>query len=69
MNVIHNADICIFYQAKPMLTFNGKTIFTGIQVNNKISSLTTVMPTKSDRDIILCLQLLSKTLMCTIHLS
>ena len=29
----------------------------------------TVMPTNSDSDIILCLQLLSKTLTCTLHLS
>ena len=29
----------------------------------------TVVPTKIDSDIILCLQLLSKTLLCTLHLS
>ena len=29
----------------------------------------TVVPTKSDSDVILCLQLLSKTLTCTLHLS
>ena len=29
----------------------------------------TVMPTKSDSDVVLCLQLLSKTLTCTLHLS
>ena len=29
----------------------------------------TVMPTKSDSDVILCSQLLSKTLTCTLHLS
>ena len=29
----------------------------------------TVMPTKSDSDAILCLQSLSKTLTCTLHLS
>ena len=28
-----------------------------------------VVPTKSDIDVILCLQLLSKTLTCTLHLS
>ena len=28
----------------------------------------TVVPTKSDSDVILCLQLLSKTLSCTLHL-
>ena len=27
------------------------------------------MPTKSDSDVIFCLQLLSKTLNCTLHLS
>ena len=31
--------------------------------------LYTVVPTKCDSDIILCLQLLSKTLTCTLHLS
>ena len=29
----------------------------------------TVMPTKSDSDVMFCLQLLSKTLTCTLHLS
>ena len=29
----------------------------------------TVVPTKSDSDVILCLQLLSKTQTCTLHLS
>ena len=29
----------------------------------------TVMPTKSDSDVILCLELLSKTQTCTLHLS
>ena len=29
----------------------------------------TVVPTKSDSDVIFCLQLLSKTLTCTLHLS
>ena len=31
--------------------------------------LDTVLPTKSDSDVILCLRLLSKTLTCTLHLS
>ena len=31
--------------------------------------VTTVVPAKSDSDVILCLQLLSKTLTCTLHLS
>ena len=31
--------------------------------------LATVVPTKSDSDVKLCLQLLSKTLTCTLHLS
>ena len=30
---------------------------------------TAVVPTKSDSDVILCIQLLSKTLTCTLHLS
>ena len=29
----------------------------------------TVVPTKNDSDVIFCLQLLSKTLTCTLHLS
>ena len=29
----------------------------------------TVVPTKSDSDVIFCLQMLSKTLTCTLHLS
>ena len=29
----------------------------------------TVVPTKSDSDVIFCLQLISKTLTCTLHLS
>ena len=32
-------------------------------------SISTVVPTKSDYDVILCLQLLSKPLTCTLHLS
>ena len=36
-----------------------------ILVNKQI----TVVPTKSDSDVIFCLQLLSKTLTCTLHLS
>ena len=31
--------------------------------------VTTVVPNKSDSDVILCLQLLSKTLTCTLHLT
>ena len=34
-----------------------------------LSSLVTVVPTKSDSDVIFCLKLLSKTLTCTLHLS
>ena len=36
---------------------------------DNISLPPTVVPTKSDSDVILCLQLLSKTLTCTLHLS
>ena len=32
-------------------------------------SVATVVPTKNDSDVILCLQLLSKTPTCTLHLS
>ena len=34
-----------------------------------LANRATVVPTKSDSDLILCLQLLSKTLTCTLHLS
>ena len=34
-----------------------------------VKGITTVVPTKSDSDVILCLQLLSKTLKCTLHFS
>ena len=33
------------------------------------TSRLTVVPTKSDSDVIFCLQLLNKTLTCTFHLS
>ena len=36
--------------------------------NDKIT-YATVVPTKSDSDVILCLQLLSKIQTCTLHLS
>ena len=35
----------------------------------RVSNSSTVVPTKSDSDVILSLQLLSKTLTCTLHLS
>ena len=34
-----------------------------------MSTDTTVLPAKSDSDVVFCLQLLSKTLTCTLHLS
>ena len=34
---------------------------------NKDNMLFTVVPTKSDSDVIFCLQLLSKSLTCTVH--
>ena len=45
----------------------GVSYFYG-NVSKKSESLTAV-PTKSDSDVLLCLQLLSKTLTCTLHLS
>ena len=35
----------------------------------KNTGTSTAMPTESDSDVMLCLQLLSKTLTCTLHLS
>ena len=34
-----------------------------------LPDIPTVMPTKSDSDVVFCLQLLSKTSTCTLHLS
>ena len=50
--------------------FSGHIVFedTKIYFDKRINTCT-VMPTKSDSDVILCLQLLSKTLACTLHLS
>ena len=38
-------------------------------VHSMKSKIATVLPTKSDSNVILCLQLLSKILTCTPHLS
>ena len=35
----------------------------------KTEGLTTVLPAKSDSDVVFCLQLLRKSLTCTLHLS
>ena len=43
--------------------------FNTIQVMKSWKLTFNVMPTKSDSDVILCLQLLSKTITCTLHLS
>ena len=40
-----------------------------LKVYSVNKSLSTVMPTKSDSDVIFCLQLLRKTFNCTLHLS
>ena len=40
-----------------------------IGLENDAEKVTTVVPTKSDSDVILCLHLLSETLTCTLHLS
>ena len=49
-------------------TFFTFVLFTG-SVNSLISNGATVAPTKSGSHVIFCLQLLSKTLTCTLHLS
>ena len=36
---------------------------------NNLRKVGIIVPTKSDNDVILCLQLVSKTLTCTLHLS
>ena len=50
-----------------------KSKFTGLEFSLSYQQFelkrATVVPTKSDSDVILCLQLLSKTLKCTLHLS
>ena len=42
---------------------NAKKVFI------KTSARTNVVPAKSDSDVLFCLQLLSKTLTCSLHLS
>ena len=44
-------------------------LFISKQTANAYMVLPSVVPTKSDSDVILCLQLLSKTLTCTLYLS
>ena len=46
-----------------------KTFWLKTKISGKHQNKPTVVPTKSDSDVILCLQLLSKTLTCTCHLS
>ena len=51
-----------------LLTVKAVTLIFISGHGSAISSAT-VVPTKSDSDVILCLQLLSKTLTCTLHFS
>ena len=39
-----------------------------VSVNNSLSKYT-IVPAKSDSDVVFCSQLLSKTLTCTLHIS
>ena len=39
------------------------------QIYFGVSADATIVPAKSDSDVVFCLQLLSKTLTCTLHLS
>ena len=61
---------CHFYELANMGFVERKPVF---EVNDMLSInpaySTTVMSTKSDSDIIFCLQLLSKTFTCTLHFS
>ena len=41
----------------------------GINNTREIKDICTVVPTKSDSGVMFCLQLLSKTLTCTLHLN
>ena len=56
-------------------TYKTLTFDLHLIVNNRLiktlylEHVFTVVPTKNDCDVILCLQLLSKTLTCTLHLS
>ena len=70
-NHISNAFL---YTRKPSTFDLDSTAFTvlssvSVLVNKKTNIHTTVVPTKSYSGVILCLQLLSKTLTCTLHLS
>ena len=57
-NIMHSSEAFI------QLTFKFQSYNT---IEN--TNVSTVVPTKSDSDTILCLQLLSKTLTCRLHLS
>ena len=51
------------------LTMNMEFAFEYILRRISSNSSCTVVPTKSDSDVIFCLQLFSRTLTCTFHLS
>ena len=51
------------------LDTTGPVIVKFYMAQPSVQTAYTVVPTKSDSDEIFCLQLLSKTLQCTLHLS
>ena len=59
---ISNSDFSPSPILEGQLSFSDRIMTTSSMIN-------TVVPTKSDSDVILCLQLLSKTLTCTLYLS
>ena len=48
---------------------NETNTLDGLTYYNKYNSVYTVLPAKNDSDVMFCLNLLSKTLTCTLHLS
>ena len=60
-------EVSIYAQATMSTPANHH--FNGINLVECSLAATTVVPAKSDSDVVFCLQLLSKTLTCTLHLS
>ena len=52
----------------PLFGVQERYLSNSLAANSDLILSASVMPTKSDSDIIFCLQLLSKTLTCTLHL-
>ena len=60
-----NSDIC-GVSSEPLLLTN---VISTVPKSHVLTHIFNVLPAKSDSDIVFCLQLLNKTLTCTLHLS